>query len=126
MSLSLNILNNDCTINAFQLASNATIVGGETALIVVQLFQPLKKIRYIPAAGATFSIDLLKSDGTILNKVPTLRFAADDRSVLEFSLSASETLDVIGQNLILKVTEGPNISLAILQMGLQKISLVNC
>jgi hypothetical protein len=126
MSLSLNILNSDCTLNAFQIMSSASVVGGETAEVVMQLWQPSKKLRYVPAAGATFSVDLLRSDGTVLVKVPTLKFPDDDRSVLLLSLSASETAVLISQNLILKVTEGPNVSIAILQMGLQKVSLVNC
>jgi hypothetical protein len=126
MSLSLNVLNSDCSLNAFQIASSASIIGGETAEIVLQLWQPSKKIRYMPAAGATFSMDLLKADGTVLTKVPTLKFPSDDRSILLLSLSAAETAVLISQNLILKVTEGPSISIAILQMGLQKVSLVNC
>jgi hypothetical protein len=126
MSLSLNVLNSDCSLNAFLVASSASIVGGETAEIVLQLWQPSKKMRYMPASGATFSMDLLKSDGTVLTKIPTLKFPSDDRSVLLLSLSAAETAVLISQNLILKVTEGSNISMAILQMGLQKVSLVNC
>lgn len=123
MVFSLQMLNSDATLNDFRDIGTHQIVRGADTTIIMRILQPNKdEIRYIPDAGATFSIDLLKSDDTTLTKVPTQPFA-DDRSILQLTLTETETLDLISQNLNLQITEGSDISYAILQAGLQMITL---
>ena len=124
--LTLNILNRDCTLNAFMISSSAQIVGGETAIVVVRLFQLDKKIRYIPSETAEFSVDLLQSNGDVLTKSLSFKFEDDDRSILQLELDAEETQTIISQNLIVKITEGADIRMAVLQQGLQKVNLGKC
>lgn len=121
MILTLKVLNEDASLNNWQDIGSAQIVRGSDAKLILQLFQADRKIRYIPDVAATITMDLLKSDGTTLSKTATFPFA-DDRSIIQFILSDTETAELIGQNLIVEVQEGSNTSIAMLQMGLQMIS----
>lgn len=120
MALSLKVLNSDAILNSFIDIGSLQIYKGADAKLIVQLFQPDKKIRYIPASGAVITIDFLKNDNTVLTKTATYPFA-DDRSILQFVLSDTETLTVVSQNLLAKIDEAGNISYAGLQMGLQLV-----
>lgn len=117
--LKLNIVSKDPQLNSFTLSSSMQFAGGEDVKVVMQLFQEDKKIRYIPELSASITVDLKKSDGTILSKTCSFTFA-DDRSIVEFSLSATESALVISQNLVVKVTETSGIQLAVLQYGLSR------
>jgi hypothetical protein len=108
------------------ISSSAQIVGGETAIVVVRLFQLDKKIRYIPSETAEFSVDLLQSNGDVLTKSLSFKFEDDDRSILQLELDDEETQTIISQNLIVKITEGADIRMAVLQQGLQKVNLGKC
>lgn len=121
MLLTLKVLNEDATLNNWKYQGSAQSVRGSDAKLMLQLFQADRQIRYIPAAGATITMDLLKSDGTTLPKTATQPFA-DDRSILQFDLTDTETVDLIGQNLAVEVVEGTNTSIALLSMGLQMLS----
>ena len=98
------------------------MVRGSSAKIIIQLIQPSKNLRYIPDSGATITLALLKSDGTTLTKTATNPFA-DDRSIIEIDLLSSETSTIISQNLNLTITEGSDVTYAIVQNGLQMVSL---
>jgi len=121
MILTLKVLNEDASLNNWQDIGSAQIVRGSDAKLILQLFQADRKIRYIPDAAATITMDLLNSDGTTLSKTATFPFA-DDRSIIQFTLSDAETALLIGQNLVVDVQEGSNTSIAVLSMGLQMIS----
>lgn len=121
MLLTLNVLNEDATLNNWQIIGNAQIARGSDAKIILQLIQAERKIRYIPDVAAVITADFLNSDGTTLSKTATFPFA-DDRSIIQFVLSDAETANLIGQNLVVEVQEGSNTSIAVLQMGLQMIS----
>jgi hypothetical protein len=126
MLLSLKVLNEDASLNNFMDIGSARIVRGSDAKLVLQLIQPDRKIRYIPDAGFTATLDLLLSNGTTITKTASTPFA-DDRSIIQFDLTDTETLTLISQNLLVKMDEGTNRSHAILQAGLQMISTTsNC
>lgn len=121
MLLTLNVLNEDATLNNWQVIGNASIARGSDAKMNLQLMQADRKIRYIPDVAAVITADFLNSDGTTLSKTATFPFA-DDRSIIQFTFTDAETALLIGQNLVVEVQEGSNTSIAILQMGLQMIS----
>lgn len=122
MLLTLKVLNEDASLNNWKdLGGSAQVVRGADAKLILQIFQVDRQIRYVPAADADISMDLLKSDGTTISKTASFPFA-DDRSIIEIDLDESETADLIGQNLILDIEEDDITSIAILQMGLQMIS----
>ena len=126
MILTLKVLNSDATLNSFEDIGNYEFVKGSTAVLKLQLFQPDKQIRYVPASGAVITVDFKKSDGTTLTKTATVPFA-DDRSIAQISLTALETADLISQNLVAKIDEAGVITYAILQGGFQLVSLTqNC
>jgi hypothetical protein len=126
MILTLKVLNSDATLNSFEDIGNYEFVKGSTAILKLQLFQPDKHIRYIPVSGATITMDFQKSDNTVLTKTATYPFA-DDRSIIQISLTAVETALIISQNLVAKLDETGTITYAILQGGLQLVSLTqNC
>jgi len=122
MNLTLRALNEDATLNNWQdMGSSVRIVRGADAKLILQLMQVDRKIRYIPDIAAVITVDLLKTDGTTLSKTATFPFA-DDRSIIQFVLTDTETADLISQNLVVEVVEGSNTSIAILQQGLQMVS----
>jgi hypothetical protein len=123
--LTLQVLNSDSTINSFFIGSTAEVISGEDVIIRLRIFQKDKNIRYIAEATATISFDLLKSDGTTLTKTASFPFS-DDHSIIEFSLTAAETAEVIGQTLVADISETAGISKAILQFGLKKILPSGC
>lgn len=117
--LTLEIVSKSPSLNSFSLSKNAKFVSGETVKVIMRLMQD-SGIRYIPDVAATMSIALMKSDGTTLSKSCSFTFV-DDRSIIEFSLSAVETAAVISQNLKVSITEGSNVQMAVLQYGLTKV-----
>lgn len=121
MVLTLKVLNEDATLNNWTEKSSAQLVRGADGKLVLQLFQQDRKIRYIPAVGAVITISLLNSDQTTVDKTATNPFA-DDRSIIQFDLSDTETENIIGQALIVEINEGAVKSFAILQQGLQMLS----
>jgi hypothetical protein len=125
MSLSLKVLNSDATLNSFFETSTFSTIRGSDIAIVLRLFQPDKKIRYIPSVSAVITMDFLKSDGTSISKTASFPFS-DDRSIIQFSLSDTETALLISQSLLVKVVEGTITTYAVLQSGFQIISLGVC
>lgn len=121
MLLTLVALNEDATLNNWQVTGNARVVRGSDAKLILQLVQVDRKIRYIPDAAADITVDLLKTDGTTLSKTASFPFA-DDRSIIQIELTDTETADIISQNLIVTVDESGSISIAVLQGGLQMVS----
>lgn len=119
MNYALKVLNNDATLNNFEDIGSASIYKGATAEIVMQLFQADRKIRYIPDAGAVITLDLKKSDDTVLTKTATFPFDPADRSIIKITLTALETADLITQKLVAKIVEGSDTSFAAAPMGLQ-------
>ncbi len=120
MLLTLVALNEDATLNNWQVTGNARVVRGSDAKLILQLVQVDRKIRYIPDAAADITVDLLKTDGTTLSKTASFPFA-DDRSIIQIELTDTETADIISQNLIVTVDESGSISIAVLQGGLQMV-----
>lgn len=126
--LTLQVLDSDSELNTLIRRDQAQFVGGEDLTITLRLIQSEKDLRYIPSASASFEIELLKSDGTFITKSGTditTKFP-DDRSVLEFQVSASESVDLISQDLIMKITESGSTKFAILRRGLLRIALGDC
>lgn len=118
--LTLDIVSKNPTLNAFTLSKNFQFASGEDVKVTMRLFQSDLGIRYVPDASGVITIDLKKSDNTVLTKTCAFTFA-DDRSIIEFSLSAAESALVISQNLIVKLVEGGNTQFAVLQYGLTRV-----
>lgn len=117
--LTLQVLSANPQLNTFTTTNSYAFTSGSDCDVYVRLVDVELKLRYIPISIATASIDLLKSDGTVLSKAMTYPFA-DDRSILKFSLTALESKTVISQNLVVTLTEGPKVSVAILKNGISK------
>lgn len=125
MVLTLKVLNSDCSLNNFQDIGTFQLVRGSDAVLNLQLFQADRKIRYIPNSASTITLSLTKSDGTILSKTSSFPFA-DDRSIIQFSLTSSDTANLISQMLVVQVSEPSGNTFALLQNGFQMISTTGC
>lgn len=123
MLYSLKVLNPDATLNNFSDIGSARVYKGSDQVLMLQLFQTDRKIRFIPSNTAVITVDFLKSDNTTFTKTATFPFA-DDRSIFQINLLDTETPNLTTQNLIAKIVDGADISYAILQGGLQMVSLV--
>lgn len=122
MLLTLKVLNSDASLNNFIEIGSAKIARGADAKLILQLHQSDKKIRFIPSATTVITVDFKKSDQTTLTKTASFPFA-DDRSIIEIDLSDTETLTLISQKLIAKLVDGTDTDYAILDYGLQMVSL---
>ena len=122
MLLSLKVLNEDATLNNFKDIGSYQTIKGSDAKIILELIQPDRNLRYMPAVGAVITCDFKQSDNTVLTKTATFPFAAD-RSIIQFDLSDTETALLVSQNLVVKVQEGSVTTYAILQGGFSMASL---
>lgn len=126
MIYELQMLNTDATLNNFFDIGNARFVPNQPLKLVMRILQPEKNgLRYVPDSGATFSITFKNSDNTTFTKTPTV-LDAGDRSIVEVSLTASETELLIGQNLTLEIDEAGETSVALLQMALKSAKAESC
>lgn len=123
--LTLHILDKDSSLNNLTKLPNLEFVGGEDVEAIIQIIQSSKDLRYIPESGATFEIVLKKSDMSDLTIIPIYKFDPDDRSVLTFNIDSLDSLDLISQNLILKITEAGSISYAILPSGIKRTKITS-
>lgn len=110
--LDIKLLNSDAQLNNFKEIGSVAYVPGEDVTLVLRLILSQLKIRYIPASGATVAVTFQTKTGVDLVKAAT-ELDAGDRSMWTVSLSQAETLDIIGQNFTVGVTEG-----AVLKKGL--------
>jgi len=120
--LTLDVVSSNPQLNSHSLGKVFSFASGQTAKVILRLWQADKKIRYIPDQAAVITVDLKRSDNTILTKTCAFTFT-DDRSIIEFELSELETSQIIGQNLVVKIVEGLDTKFAVLQFGLQKVIL---
>lgn len=117
--LTLQILSANPQLNTFTTSNNYAFTSGSDCDVYVRLVDVDLKLRYIPILAANVSIDLLKSDGTVLNKAMAFPFV-DDRSILKFSMTALESKTIISQNLVVTITEASKVTIAILRNGISK------
>lgn len=122
MVLTLDVVSAQPSINSFSLGKVFQFASGQTAKVILRLWQSDKKIRYIPSETAQITVDLKQSDNTILQKTCSFTFV-DDRSIIEFDLSDLETAAIIGQNLVVRIEEDSAVKFAVLPFGLQKVIL---
>ncbi len=118
--LTLDIVSQNPQLNSHSISKVATFASGETVKVIMRLWQSDLKIRYIPSNAAVITVDLKKSDNTVLTKTCTFTFA-DDRSIIEFELTALESAQVISQNLVAKIVDGADTKIALLQFGLRRV-----
>jgi hypothetical protein len=118
--LTLDIILPNPQLNYHVVSKVANFIAGETVKVIMRLWQPNLKIRYIPSNTAVITVDLKKSDNTTLTKTCSFTFA-DDRSIIEFDLTASESEQVISQNLVVKIVDGSDTKIALLQYGLSRV-----
>lgn len=120
MIYDLQIINSNAQLNNFFQTGSAQFSPGIPLKINMRLFQRELNLRYVPTAGATYSMEFKLSDQTTITKVP-VEIDPLDRSLITVSLTAAETQTLIGQDLKLVITEGLNVSVAIVQRGLQAV-----
>jgi hypothetical protein len=118
--LTLDIISPNPQLNSYVVSKVANFAAGETVKVIMRLWQPDLKIRYIPSNAAVITVDLKKSDNTTLTKTCSFTFV-DDRSIIEFNLTASESEQVISQNLVVKIVDGSDTKIALLQYGLRRV-----
>lgn len=107
MKLGIQMLESESTLNNLIPSNQLEIAPGETATVMFQLVNSKTGQRYIPAAGATMTAKLVASNNVnVISKIPTQPFAADDRSIWSFPLSAADTAKAAGVNMEIVVTEG--------------------
>ena len=123
--LTLKVLNSDAILNSYINIESLQFTNGSDVELVLKLWQCDKNIRYIPAAGAVITCDFLKSDNSVISKTATFPFA-EDRSIIQFSLSAADTAELISQNILIEIVEGAVTKHAFLQNAIQKVANSSC
>lgn len=126
MVFSLDMLNSDAMLNNFFSIGTATFYKGKPITLVMRILQPQKSnLRYVLDSGATLSVTLNKSDGTTITKTPTF-LDAGDRSLVKLELDSTDTELLIGQAIVLDITEGANQHVAVLQSAIQAAAIKDC
>ena len=124
----LQVLNSDDDVNNFHDIGSLKFYAGEDFKVVLRIIDSNTGMRHVFNSATTFSIDLLKSDGTFLNKTPGFSFTGDpsDQSIVDFDITAAESNDIISQDLKLVITEGSETRIATLKSGLSKVVTGDC
>lgn len=128
MVFELQILNSDAELNKFFDIKTASFVPGVPLTLCFRIAQPERDgLRYVPEAGTTFSMNFMTSDDTVtITKVPT-QLDASDRSLITVELDATETQNLISQNLRLDISEPTaGNSVAFKQMALRVLRTDEC
>ena len=117
--LDIKLLNSDAQLNNFQVLGSLAYVPGENFRVVVRLFLSQLDIRYIPDAGATYEFTFKTKSGTDL-VIAATELDALDRSILYVDLTTTQTMDIIGSNFTVTVTEGSDVKKGVAQNVLEK------
>lgn len=123
--LSAVIINEDAELNWFFEIGSADFVPGSTVKLCLQLINEEKELRYIPPETAELTLKFLKTDGSELEKAATL-IDADDRSLWTVSLTAEESLEIVGGNVLLSLDilgDGTEIKLGVIENAIRRTSL---
>lgn len=94
MALSAQILNSDASLNSFRVVGSISFIPGEDISASLRLLDTEENIRYIPPATNITTLKFNKTDGTVLEINPT--HLADDRSIMQFSLTQAQTEELVG------------------------------
>lgn len=124
--LTVKIINNQATLNNFFYVDSISYVAGIAFSIPFEIFDDETKLRLIPATTATMTCVFAKSDGTTLTLPATMVFNPDDRSIWTVSISAPNSLLIVGGNfeVILDfLGDGTDIRVGFAQNVLDKITL---
>lgn len=95
--LSGKVLNSGATTNNFVEIGSLEFISGEELTVVIRIHDPELDLRYIPPTTNITTFTLNKPDGTDLEKTGTMD--TDDRSIIRFTLSETETADLLGGNI---------------------------
>ena len=122
MVFGMTAISSDATLNAFEDIGVIQFNPGDPLTFNVRVEQMERDLRYVPDAGATTSIEFLTSTTGTTEVVAGSFPFADDRSIVQFSLTGVQTANLIGQDLYMTIVEGANQHVAILKKGLQSAS----
>lgn len=126
--LGAKLLNELASLNQFSYIDTVQFVPGQSITMNFRLWDSELKDRYIPGASAIVKLTLNKTDGTTLEKTATL-ISADDRSMQSVAITAVESEDIVGGNVVITLDElgdGTKIKKAVIQMALSKVLLDGC
>lgn len=134
MRLSIKLLNEDSTVNNLKYTKTIDISRGETLDVVFQLVDQDTGHRYIPEAGSTVEITILRAavamsiagynerqtvDDTI--KRQAVSAFSGDGSIYKIPLIASETSKMVSGSIKVTVEEGEKIRISQLNQAIRII-----
>ena len=92
------LLNSNAALNDYSYIGTISFIPGENVKISFQIFDDQSGNRYIPPVGATITCTLIDVDGNPIEKTAAL-VSADDRSMWTFTLSQTDSEDIVGMNI---------------------------
>lgn len=119
-----NLLNPNASLNSFKIINSVEYVPGAPLTLIMQLFDDVEQLRYIPPTTARVSAVFNNVDNTTLSVLGTA--FAQDGSMLTFSLSAAQTTNLFGGNILIQVDmqgDGTNVQQGIVQNVLGTVAL---
>ena len=120
MVFDLLALNSDASLNTHIQIGSIRFNPGDPFSMIFKFFQSDKEIRYVADGAATVTLELLKSDNSSFVLTGSFPFSGD-RSIVQFNVSAVQSADLIGQDLMVKLDESGTKHVAILKNGLQAV-----
>jgi len=124
--ITANLLNSTASLNEFFEISALQFVPGTEITIVVRLKQSQRpdRLRYIPAAGSTLTLNLEDTSGNSVDI--TMTEFTDDRSMWSGTLTATQTETLAPGNIVFTLVEGGTTLRGSIQNGLQLEILGDC
>lgn len=112
--IDIQLLNSDAQLNNYQSLSGISYIPGSDLTIVAQLRLSQLGIRYIPPVGVMVEFTFKTRSGTDL-VLPAVELDPMDRSIYKLVLTPAQTIEIVGSNFVVTVTDGTAISKGLAQ-----------
>lgn len=101
--LKIKVLNEQLTLNNFEYLEVKEYVPNLPLNLKIQILDSETEHRLIPSTSAKLIAIFQKRDSTELTVTATMLFNPDDRSMWQIALTAANTNDIIGSNVLIKL-----------------------
>lgn len=96
--IAVQLLNDEAALNSFSVIEAKEYVPGDDIKINFQILDPQSGNRLMADGAATMQVVFELSDGTELTKDATFLFDAEDKSMWQVELTATDTMNIVGGN----------------------------
>ncbi len=96
--LKVKLINDQAVLNNFSYVETKEYIPDQPLVIKLQILDSQTNMRLIPATTAKLNAIFQLRDGTELTVAGAMLYNPDDRSLWSVSLTAEQTVDIVGSN----------------------------